>query len=41
MLYCSSSTGAHFERRASELKGAKDAVEGIVSAAKKSFANHT
>jgi hypothetical protein len=32
MLYCSSSTGAHFERRAKELRNAKSTVEGIVNA---------
>jgi type IV secretion system protein TrbE len=35
MLYCSSSSGEHFERRAKELRGATDIVEGILS-----HANH-
>ena len=30
MLYCSSTTGAHFERRAKELKSFADPVEAIV-----------
>ena len=30
MLYCSSTTGAHFERRAKELKAFTDPVEAIV-----------
>jgi hypothetical protein len=36
MLYCSSSTGAHFDRRSQELKGFVDPVEGIVSRTKNS-----
>ncbi len=32
MLYCSSTTGAHFERRARELKDARSVVEGIANA---------
>lgn len=36
MLYCSSSSGEHFERRAKELRGATDIVEGILS-----HSNHT
>jgi hypothetical protein len=32
MLYCSSTTGAHFERRAKQLKGSSDLVQGIVDA---------
>ena len=31
MLYCSSSSGEHFERRAKELRGSKDVVEGILT----------
>jgi type IV secretion system protein TrbE len=31
MLYCSSSSGEHFERRAKELRGATNVVEGIVT----------
>jgi hypothetical protein len=30
MLYCSSTTGAHFERRSKELRGCADPVEAIV-----------
>ncbi len=33
MLYCSSTTGAHFERRAKELRNSADIIEGIVTAA--------
>ena len=29
MLYCSSSTGEHFEKRAKELRGAPNVIEGI------------
>ena len=32
MLYCSSTTGAHFERRAKQLKGSSDLVQAIVDA---------
>jgi hypothetical protein len=35
MLYCSSSSGEHFDRRARELQGCKDIVEGIVSFSRK------
>jgi hypothetical protein len=31
MLYCSSSSGEHFERRAKELRGATNIVEGILT----------
>ena len=37
MLYCSSTTGAHFERRARELRDSTNVVQGIVDAAKKTF----
>ena len=30
MLYCSSSSGAHFEKRASELRASSDVVTGII-----------
>jgi type IV secretory pathway VirB4 component len=30
MLYCSSSSGEHFERRAKQLRGSTDIVEGII-----------
>lgn len=33
MLYCSSTTGSHFERRAKEIKTYADPVEAIVKAA--------
>jgi type IV secretion system protein TrbE len=33
MLYCSSTTGAHFERRAKEIKTYADPVEAIVKSA--------
>jgi len=36
MLYCSSSSGEHFERRAQELKGHGDLIEGIALHANKS-----
>jgi type IV secretion system protein TrbE len=31
MLYCASSSGAHFDQRAKELKGFDDVVEGIIA----------
>ena len=31
MLYCASSSGAHFDQRAKELKGFNDVVEGIIA----------
>jgi len=31
MLYCSSSSGEHFEQRAKELRGAKNVTEGILT----------
>jgi hypothetical protein len=31
MLYCSSSSGEHFEKRAKELRGSSDVVEGILN----------
>jgi hypothetical protein len=33
MLYCSSTSGEHFEKRARELRQFKDVVEGIVAGA--------
>ncbi|MDX1951087.1 MAG: hypothetical protein SFY81_02820 [Verrucomicrobiota bacterium] len=36
MLYCSSSSGEHFEQRAKDLRGANDVVEGIVAHAHRS-----
>jgi hypothetical protein len=41
MLYCSSTTGSHFERRARELRDSTNVVQGIVDAAKKTFDNAT
>jgi hypothetical protein len=35
MLYCSSSSGEHFEKRAKELKGAKNITEGIITFSRK------
>jgi len=35
MLYCSSSSGEHFEKRAKELKGAKNVTEGILAFSRK------
>jgi hypothetical protein len=35
MLYCSSSSGEHFEKRAKELKGAKNVTEGILTFSRK------
>lgn len=34
MLYCSSSSGEHFEKRAKELRGAENIVEGILNFSK-------
>jgi hypothetical protein len=31
MLYCSSTSGEHFEKRARELKGHTDILEGIAA----------
>ena len=36
MLYCSSSSGEHFEKRAKELRGAKNVTEGILTFSRKS-----
>ena len=41
MLYCSSTTGAHFERRTRELKESSNPVAGIVNAVKKHTASAT
>jgi hypothetical protein len=30
MLYCSSSSGQHFEKRAKELRGSTNIIEGII-----------
>lgn len=35
MLYCSSSTGEHFDRRARELRGADNVVDGILTFSRK------
>jgi hypothetical protein len=35
MLYCSSSSGEHFEQRAKELRGAKNVTEGILAFSRK------
>jgi len=35
MLYCSSSSGEHFEKRAKELKGARNITEGIITFSRK------
>ena len=35
MLYCSSSSGEHFEKRAKELRGAKNVTEGILAFSRK------
>ena len=35
MLYCSSSSGEHFEKRAKELRGAKNVTEGILTFSRK------
>jgi len=35
MLYCSSSSGEHFEKRAKQLKGAKNVTEGILAFSRK------
>jgi hypothetical protein len=35
MLYCSSSSGEHFDRRAKELRGCENIVEGIVNFSRK------
>jgi hypothetical protein len=35
MLYCSSSTGEHFDLRAKELRGADNIVEGILTFSRK------
>ena len=36
MLYCSSSNGEHFDRRARELRQSKSIVEGIIHHANRS-----
>src|SRR5690606_31459187 len=41
MLYCSSTSGEHFERRARELKAHGDVVEGIALAAGRSSTEST
>jgi hypothetical protein len=30
MLYCSSSSGEHFEKRARQLRGSSNVIEGII-----------
>ena len=41
MLYCSSTTGAHFERRAKELRNSSSAIEGIIKSANGSVVGET